>query len=268
MRIKNAVFVVTGGGDGIGREVVLELLHQGGRVAAVDISDAGLAATTARAGDAAARLTSHRVDVTDRTSVEALVAQVREAHGTVDGVVNVAGVIHRFAPLAELSVEEIERVVAVNFWGTVHVVKAFLPMLLTRPAASLVDVSSMGGLVPVPGQGAYGASKAAVKLFTETLHAELRGTSVAVTVVFPGGVSTNIVGNSGLDVAGLKPPKGSKAPRTTSPEDAGRQIVDAIAGGRFRVLIGADARGLDRISRLAPKRAIDLVADRMKALLG
>jgi NAD(P)-dependent dehydrogenase (short-subunit alcohol dehydrogenase family) len=72
-----------------------------------------------------------------------------------------------------------------NFWGTVNTTKAFLPLLLARPSATLVNVSSMGALVPVPGQSAYGASKAAVKLFTEGLHAELHDSNVKVTVVFP-----------------------------------------------------------------------------------
>jgi short-subunit dehydrogenase len=269
MKIDNSVFVVTGGGNGIGREVVLELLRRGGRVAAVDLSEAGLAETGSLAGEAAARLSMHPIDITDGAAVAGLPAEVRAAHGQVDGVINVAGIIHRFARIQDLSIEEIERVMSVNFWGTVYVAKAFLPELLDRPAACLVNVASMGGLVPVAGQGAYGASKAAVKLFSETLYGELQGTSVQVTVVFPGGVGTNILGNSGVDLDTSRLTAGSrKAPKTTSPEDAGRKIVDAVAEGAFRVLIGADARGLDRFGRLTPKRAIDMVAGRTKALLG
>jgi NAD(P)-dependent dehydrogenase (short-subunit alcohol dehydrogenase family) len=267
MELRDRTFVVTGGGNGIGREVVLGLLRRGARVAAVDLSSTALTDTAGLAGADFSRLTLHALDITDRAAVEGLPGEIRAAHGQVDGVVNVAGIIHRFARLADLTLDEIDRVMRVNFWGTVHVVKAFLPALLERPSAALVDVASMGGLVPVPGQGAYGASKAAVKLFTETLYAELRGTTVAVTVLFPGAVSTNIVGNSGLDTSRLGDSPAGKVPKTTTPEAAGRQIVDAIATGRFRVLIGSDARGLDRIGRLFPKRAIDLVADRMKALL-
>ena len=86
----------------------------------------------------------------------------------------------------------------VNFWGVVNMTKAFLPALLARPAAAVLNVSSMGGFLPVPGQAVYGASKAAVKLFTEALFAELHETNVAVTIVFPGGVATNITQNSGV----------------------------------------------------------------------
>lgn len=230
-------------------------------------SEKGLAETAelARAGD---RLSTHLVNITDRAAVEALPAEVIARHGAVDGVAHVAGIIHRFAPIADLSVEEIEKVVNVNYWGTVYVTKAFLPRLLKRPEASLVNFSGMGALVPVPGQGAYGSSKAAVKLFTETLVAELRDTNVAVTVVFPGGVSTNITGNSGVAVpTGAAKVDTSKIP-TTTPQDAGRQTVEAIEKGTSRPRIGKDAVSLDRLARLNPVKAIGIIADRMKSILG
>ncbi len=264
MQIRSKTFVVTGGGNGIGREVVLALLTRGARVAAVDLSEAGLAETVALAPQGAP-VTAHALDITDRAAVERLPDEVVAAHGAVDGLVNVAGIVHRFARVQDLSFEEIERVVGVNFWGTVNTVKAFLPRLLNRPEASLVNVSSMGALAPVPGQSAYGASKAAVKLLTEGLYAELRGTSVAVTVVFPGGVGTNILGNSG--VTRNSPAASGGERKLTTPPDAARQIVDAVEKGTFRVRIGGDARLLDRLTRLIPQRATALIADRMKSLL-
>ena len=141
-------------------------------------------------------------------------------------------------------------------------------MLLERREASLVNVSSMGALVPVPGQSMYGASKAAVKLLTEGLYAELHGTSVAVTVVFPGGVATNILGNSGVSIPAL----GAKADAMKIEADQPRRcrsryIIEAIEKGSYRVRIGRDAHRLDRLSRLMPQRATALVANRMKALL-
>ncbi len=269
MQIADKVFVVTGGGNGIGREVTLELLRRGARVAAVDLSEAGLAETAALAAAAEGLLTTHALSVSDRAAVEALPEQVVAAHGQVDGILNIAGIIQRFVHVEELSIEEIEKVMAVNFWGTLYMDKAFLPYLKKRPQAVLLNVSSMGGLVPVPGQGAYGASKGAVKLLTETLYAELRGTSVAVTVVFPGGVGTNITGNSGVEVPNMdKLMASGKPPKTTAPADAGRQIVDAVASGKPRLLIGSDAKMLDRLSRLNPTKAITTVANQMKKLLG
>lgn len=265
MQIPGSTFVVTGGANGIGRAVVQALLERGANVAAVDLSEQALAQTATTASTD--RLSTHAVDITDSEAVQALPEQVIAAHGTVDGVVNVAGIIQRFVPIADLDIAEMEKVLAVNFWGTVRVVKAFLPHLLQRPEAAVLNVGSMGGLVPVPGQSAYGASKAAVQLFTEGLYAELQGTDVAVTMAYPGATNTGIAANS---EAGITREAGSSkaSVNMTEPADAAAQIADGIEKGSFRVLIGKDTRMLDRLKRLAPERAVRLVAARMKDLLG
>lgn len=264
MEINGKVFAVTGGGNGIGREVVLALLTKGAKVAALDLSADALAetATLAAAGD---RLSTHTLDITDRKAVEKLPAAVEKALGPVDGLVNVAGIIHQFKPISELGFDAIERVMNVNFWGTVNTVKTFLPVLQARPEASIVNVSSMGALVPFPGQSAYGASKAAVKLFTEGLYAELRGTKVAVTLVFPGAIATNISGNSGVQMAGSVDAAGAKM---TSAASAGAQIVTGIEKGSYKVRIGSDSKMLDRLSRLMPQKSTGIIADQMKKMLG
>ena len=129
----------------------------------------------------------------------------------------------------------------------------------------------MGGLAPVPGQTLYGASKAAVKLFTEGLYAELRDTNVAVTVVFPGGVATGITENSGV-AAPTSVASGAAAEKMaanlTTPQDAAAQIIAGIEKGSYRVVIGSDARMLDRLARLSPQRATDMIAKRMASLVG
>lgn len=119
-------------------------------------------------------------------------------HGHVDGIINNAGIIQPFVDLNDLGMDRIERVLNINFYGTLYMVKAFLPFLLERPEAHIVNVSSMGGFLPVPGQSIYGASKAAVKLMTEALHSELKGTNVSVSVVIPGGIATDIKKNSDI----------------------------------------------------------------------
>ena len=268
MQIASKVFVVTGGGSGIGRAVVLGLLARGARVAAVDLRSDGLEETTRLAGTGSERLTTHAVDVTDVGRVGVLPDEVVAAHGQVDGLLNVAGIIQRFVPFAELTRADVEKVMGVNFWGVVNTVQAFLPRLLERPEAAVVNVSSMGAFVPVPGQTIYGASKAAVKLFTEGLYAELRNTRVAVTVVYPGGVATPITENSGVAIPGQRSAdSAAQAASLTSPEDAARQVIEGLADGSYRVVIGKDARMLDRISRLSPQRATDMVAKRMASLL-
>jgi len=123
--------------------------------------------------------------------------RVVERFGSVDGLINCAGVIQPFVRLHDMDYAAIDRVFDINWHGTLYMTKAFLPLLLARPRAHIVNVSSMGGFIPVPGQTVYGASKAAVKLFTEGLHSELKDTKVHVTCV-PGAVGTNIAANAGV----------------------------------------------------------------------
>jgi short-subunit dehydrogenase len=212
------------------------------------------------------------LDVTDQAEVEKTAAAIIGSRGHLDGVVSVAGIIQRFAPFSELSLPEMEMVMAVNFGGPVYLVKAVLPELAGRPEASLVDVSSMGGLAPVPGQTLYGASKAAVKLFTEGLYAELRDTNVGVTVVFPGGVATGITENSGVAAPTSSAASGAAAEKMaanlTTPRDAAAQIIAGIEKGSYRVVIGSDARMLDRLARFSLQRATDMIAKRMASLVG
>lgn len=267
MEVTGRVFVVTGGGNGIGREVVLGLLARGARVAAVDLSAEGLAGTVSIAGSGD-RLSRHTVDITDRAAVDTLPAAVHDAHGQVDGLLNVAGIIQPFVRFADLKPRQMKKVMDVNFWGVVHTTQAFLPHLTQRRDAAVVNVSCMGAFAPVPGQSVYGASKAAVMLLTEALYAELRDTSVAVTVVLPGGVATHIAENSGASIPGREADAESSAGSLTTAPDAARQIIEkGLEDGSFRVVIGKDARRLDRMSRLSPGRATDLIAKRMASLL-
>ncbi|MFT4215196.1 MAG: SDR family oxidoreductase [Microbacterium sp.] len=256
-----------GAGNGIGRHVALQLLREGARVAGVDLSEKGLAETASLAA-AGERLSTHVIDIADRDAVAALPAQVVAAHGKVDGILNVAGVIQQFVKVIDLPYAEIEKVMNVNFWGVVNIVKAFLPDLVARPAAAIVNVSSMGALAPVPGQAVYGASKAAVSLLTQALYAEMMGTNVAVTVVYPGAIGTNIAANSGVSIGGGHAAAQEGAGKTTSPGKAADVIVQALRKGSYRATIGGDAGGLDKLSRFSPKLATETIAKKMAQLLG
>lgn len=263
--ISGKTIVVTGAGNGIGRAVTLLLLSKGALVAGVDLNAAGLAETAEQAG-AGARFSQHEVNITDREAVAALPAQVVEKHGQVDGLINIAGVIQQFVRVVDLPYSEIEKVMNVNFWGTINTCKAFLPTLLTRPQASIINVASMGAYTPVPGQAVYGASKAAVALLTEALYAELLDTKVSVGIIYPGSIATDIAVNSGLAAMG----ESSDAPqqKTTSPQEAAEVIVNAIEKEKFRATIGSDAAMLDKLSRLNPKFATRMLAKKMGGLLG
>ncbi len=264
MNLADKVVVVTGAGSGMGREIALELLRRRARVAAVDIRESSLHETDALAPGGTDALAIYVVNVTDRAAVEALPQAVVERFGCVDGIINRAGIIQPFVRLNDLDYAAIDRVFDVNWRGTLYMTKTFLPWLLKRPEAHVVNISSMGGFLPVPGQTAYGASKAAVKLLTEGLHSELADTCVRVTVVFPGAVATNISANSGVTIGATA----ETAPRKIYPADrAARDILDGMERNRFRVLVGPDAKLLDRLYRLSPKRAAAFIAGQMKDLL-
>lgn len=267
MKVANKVFVVTGGANGIGRELVLELLREGARVAAVDIDEKGLKETVALAGELGARISTHVVNITDRKVVEALVEKVVKAHGTVDGLINNAGIIQPFVRLNDLTYDQIERTMNVNFNGLLYMTKAFLPVLLKRPDGHIVNVSSMGGFLPVPGQTLYGASKAAVKLLTEGLNSELLDTNVRVTLVFPGAISTNISVNSGIMTKEQAASMDTGKIKMSAPDAVAKMIIKGIEKNAYHVMAGNDAKFMDILSRLNPKGAAKLIYNKMKSLL-
>lgn len=269
MQVSGKVFVVTGGGNGIGRAVVLHLLSKGSKVAALDLSADGLAATAEAASSG--NLTTHVVNIADLGQVLKAKEEILAAHGVVDGVINVAGIIQPFIRVNDLNFDQIKKVMDVNFYGLLHVTKSFLPELIARPEAHLANVSSMGGFVPVPGQTIYGASKAAVKLLTEGLHSELQNTNVGVTTIFPGAIATSIAVNSGImtqEQATQMASQGGPQRKTTTAERAAEMIVEGIEKKTYHVLIGDDAKTMYRLSRLMPEKAANLIYQNMKDLLG
>lgn len=263
MKVAQKVIVVTGGANGIGRELVLRLLAKDATVAIVDMDDNALNDTVALAGKSSDRVSMHRLDITDRQAVALLPQEIIKIHGHVDGIINNAGIIQPFISVNELSYDRIKKVMDVNFYGTLNMVKSFLPFLLDRPIAHIVNVSSMGGFLPVPGQSVYGASKAAVKLMTEGLHGELKNTSVKVTVVFPGGVGTDIMKNSGVEINQEKTDEKKKSYKMLTPSMAAKRIIQGMEKDQYRVLVGNDSKFMDFYYRLAPKKAAGLIAKKL-----
>ena len=234
MKLAGKVLVVTGAGSGIARAVTLEALRRGARVAAVDLNTTTLEETTTLAA-ADGAVSTHVLNLADRAAVETLPGQVIARQGAVDGLVHCAGIIQPFAKLQDLEYSAIERVFAVNWWGTLYLNKTFLPELLARPEGHIVNVASMGGFLPVPGQTVYGASKAAVKLLTEGLHSECAGTNVHVTAVFPGAVATNITANSGVTIPIDDATAAAQTRKTTTPDRAARDILDGMESNAYRI---------------------------------
>jgi NAD(P)-dependent dehydrogenase (short-subunit alcohol dehydrogenase family) len=257
-RIEDKVAVVTGAASGIGQALAYELARRGARLALSDVDTAGLAETARHARVIGAPVHEQRLDVTDRAAVLAYAETVVAEYGAVHIVINNAGVAFT-GEVSEMTFEQIERVMDVDFWGVVNGTKAFLPHLVEsgRPGdtSHLVNLSSLFGLLAVPGQSAYNAAKFAVRGFTEALRQEMLvgHQPVEVTCVHPGGIKTAIARNAGaaagLDAKEMAEYFDSKLARL-SPDAAARTIVSAITGNRPRSLVGLDAKALDLLVRV------------------
>ena len=164
MKVNYKVFMVTGGGNGLGRELVLNLLHKECKVVAVDKSKSALEETERLAGKYAETLIKVEADITDEVAMKNLLENMEYQFDGIDGVINNAGIIQPFKTIHDIDFDSIDRIFNINFKGTLNIIKIFLPCLLKQPQAHIVNVSSMGGFIPVAGQVIYGASKAAVKI--------------------------------------------------------------------------------------------------------
>jgi NAD(P)-dependent dehydrogenase (short-subunit alcohol dehydrogenase family) len=261
MKIDNAtVAVVTGAASGIGRALAVRLAQEGASLAIADVNVPELDETVNILDQiigARDKVSAHVVDVSDKGRVAEFARAVVEAHGGAHLLINNAGV-GLFGMAEQLSIEDIEWLMGVNFWGVVYGVKHFLPILRRQPRGHIVNISSVFGIVGPVGHSAYAASKFAVRGFTEALRHELAGGPVKVSVVHPGGVKTNIANNArpgagATNTAAIEKERAifNRAART-SPEAAAERIVRGVLRDEERILVGADAWVIDRIQRWAP----------------
>ncbi|MCB9604289.1 MAG: SDR family oxidoreductase [Sandaracinus sp.] len=269
---RGKVLAITGAGSGIGRALATLGAQSGAELALADVNVAGLEETVAQVTALGAKVSSRTVDVASRDAVFAWRDAVLAEHGRVDAILNNAGV-SLTDTIAEMSWEDLDWIVGINFWGVVYGTKAFLPHLLERRTGWVVNVSSIFGMVAFPTQGAYNATKFAVRGFTEALVAETKGTGVTVCCVHPGGIKTNIVRASRFR-RGRKPGEDrEKIVKTfdqmarTTPEACARTIFDGMARQEARILVGNDAKLLDLAQRLSPRRYRSALA-RLEKLTG
>jgi NADP-dependent 3-hydroxy acid dehydrogenase YdfG len=259
------VVVITGAASGIGRALAVEAAGRGALLAVSDVDEAGLAVTAGLAERAGARsVRADRVDVADRTAMATHAATVATHHRRVDVMVNNAGVALA-GHLADLTYEDLDWIVGVNLWGVVHGTKEFLPHLIASGDGHLVNISSLYGLISMPGQSAYNATKYAVRGLSEAVREEMlvAGHPVRVTVVHPGGVRTAIARNartSPLVDHDAAARLFDERMATTSPEEAARIIWRGVLRGKPRVLVGMDAHLLHQFARLTGARYQDVVA--------
>ena len=270
------VAAITGAGSGIGRALAGELAARGCHLALSDVQPAGLADTAAAAAQRGVRVTTAIVDVADRAAVVGWAAQVAREHGRVNLLFNNAGV-GLGTTLEAARPEDLAWIMGINFWGVVHGTQAFLPHLRASGEGHVVNLSSVLGLIAAPTQGAYCASKFAVRGFTEALRLELEleGAPVSATCVHPGGVATNIALASRIDASVTRLTGDTIEGRrrlahemiqVTRPEQAARQILRGVSRNARRVLVGPDAHIIDLLSRLLGVGVCALVLRRSRAL--
>jgi NAD(P)-dependent dehydrogenase (short-subunit alcohol dehydrogenase family) len=267
LKLRGRTAVVTGSAGGIGRAIATSLARRGCNLALADIDDAALASTAAELAVHKVRISRHRLDVSDRAAVAAFPRQVAADHPGVDVLVNNAGVALG-GTFEQISEDDFDWLLAINFWGVVRMTRAFLPLLHNSGEARLVNISSVFGIIAPPGQTAYAASKFAVRGFSESLRHELAGTRIGVTVVHPGGVATSIAKNSrtakGIsEQEAAERQERAKAFLRLPPEVAGETIVRGIENRQARVLVGSDAKRIAVIERLMPVKYWQLLGRRL-----
>lgn len=249
------VAVVTGAGSGIGKELILQLASLGYGIAAADINEEQLAVAAREASQLTnAQVKTYGLNVADEEGVNQFSKQVEADFGRVDVVINNAG-ITRMGEFRHTSPEAFKAVIDINFWGVIYGSRAFLPAL-ERTNGSLVNISSVFGIIGVPSQTSYCASKFAVRGFTEALRQEMKDTGVHIACVHPGGIRTNIARNAAVDqpdvdhsaVVGVLEEKALKMPASK----AAGVIVKGVQKRSKRILIGSDARAIDFFQRLFP----------------
>jgi NADP-dependent 3-hydroxy acid dehydrogenase YdfG len=269
--LDDKVVVVTGAGSGIGRALSLDLARRGSLLALSDVDESGLAETVAQVERIGARVRSDRLDVADRDAVARYALAVVEEYGRVNVVINNAGVALA-GDFDDLEYTDMDWIVGVNFWGVVHGTKEFLPHLIASGDGHVVNLSSLFGLVSMPGQSMYNATKYAVRGMTEALREEMlvAGHPVGVTAVHPGGIKTAIARNARVSAKENKEETArlfdEKLARMT-PERAAEIIVQGILKNRARVLVGIDAHAVHHLAKLLGSRYQDVVARTSKRVL-
>lgn len=273
--LTNTVAAVTGAASGIGQAVAIGLAHEGCHVAVSDINETGLKETVKIIESMGAVVTSQLLDVRDRSAMEAWAAKVAEDLGGVNIIVNNAGV-GLSATVEDMSYEDFEWLMDINFWGVVYGTKSFLPYLQKEKEGHIVNISSVAGIVSAPTGSAYCAAKFAVRGFTESLRQELEiaGSNVSCTTIHPGGIKTNIAKTSRVTESDMLPMDQQDMAddfakfALTTPEEAAKVIIEGIQKNRRRVLIGKDALAIDIVQRILPTAYQRLVSTTMKLTLG
>ncbi|SHK09725.1 Short-chain dehydrogenase [Marinobacter antarcticus] len=249
--LKNKVAVITGAGSGIGRSLAKALAVRGCRLALSDVNEEGLAETAAALKGSDVK--TYVLNVADRDAIYAHAAEVVRDFGQANLIINNAGVALS-SSVSEMSDEDFQWIMDIDFWGVAHGTRAFLPHLIASGDGHVVNISSVFGLIGVPKQSAYNAAKFAVRGFTESLRQEMKleKQPVAVSCVHPGGIQTNIANSARTSASenGAALRKGFDKLAMTTPDKAAEIIIKGILKNESRILVGLDAWGISAINRL------------------
>jgi short-subunit dehydrogenase len=272
--IQGATAAITGAASGIGRALAIELAARGADLALADRDEAGLAGVAAEIAKASGRKVSvHRADVGDATQIADFAKAALAAHPGLNILINNAGVA-LLGQFNEIEQGQMEWLFNINFWGVVRATRAFLPHLASRSEAHIINVSSIYGIIAPPGQTAYSSAKFAVRAFSESLRHELQVAQslVQLSVVHPGGISTNIVRNMRMGAGVTDNERRVQAIELfdqfakTTPKDAALRIIKGIEKNQPRILIGGDARFMDLLQRLRPATYWRVMAKRSEKM--
>jgi len=269
---KEKVAVITGAGSGMGRYLAILLAKDGADVCVCDVNEETLNETVAMLRKYNVSVSSHLLDVSDKESIEALPQKVIDQHGNIDLVFNNAGVTAG-SHFKDMDEDNWDWVMGINFDGVINSTRAFIPHLINHSEAAIVNTSSIFGMVAVPGQTAYHATKFAVRGFTESLALEMKETNpnLQIHCVHPGHIGTNIAATARMSDEDFKDNEArssiftKNAPKTQQemgelfkeggmhPSKAAKIILNGVKKNKSRIFIGLDAKLLDLSQRLFPK---------------
>lgn len=256
--LNGKVAAVTGAGSGIGRALAINLAQQGCNLALSDVNETGLAETKELLKQYSVKITTQKLDVSDKDAFYAWADQVVADHGKANLVFNNAGVALA-GTVGELSIEDYKWIMDINFYGVLYGTKAFLPHMEKAGEGHIINISSIFGIASQPLMSGYNASKFAVRGLTESLRQDLdiSGSCVSTTCVHPGGIKTNIAQSTRFDASAMAitgaSADDSKADFErlfiTTPDKAAKTILNAVKKNKRRVLVGPDAVAFDLMVR-------------------
>ena len=262
MEIKRQNAIVTGAASGLGLELTKQLLKEGANVAAVDINEENLKKLKEELNTP--KLKTYVVDMGNVASIKKFREDYKKDYSDADIIINNAGIIQPFVKVDSLDDDTINRVMNINFFGPLNLIRYFMEDLTKdRKEQYIVNVASMGGFFPFPGQTIYGASKAALKIFTEGLFAELENSNVRVMIVLPGAMDTNITKNSNVEVSSSSDAGSFKM---LSPKDGAEQIINGIKKNKFKLFLGGDSKFLKFLYKINSIWAIRFINKKMSGI--